>query len=66
MADPNQQSQEEQFRDNISDLLAVLRCFAPHCKTPDDLVGMLELALKNDGQLALLLDRLTPLHRKTR
>ena len=55
---------EDQFRDNIRDMLAVLECFAPICKTPDDLVGMLKLALVNDGQLQLLLNKLTPLHKR--
>lgn len=56
---------EEQFRDNLRDLIVILERFAPLCKTPDDLVGMLRLAINNDGQLALMLKELTPLGKRT-
>lgn len=61
MAEP---TLEEQFRDNIRDLIVILERFAPLCKSPDDLVGMLRLAISNDAQLALMMKELTPLSKR--
>lgn len=59
MAEQNQA--EEQFRSALADVLAVMRKLAPLCKTVDDMVGMTQLALENDGQLALMMQAVSPL-----
>ncbi len=54
----NQPSPEDRYRSAVQDAAVVIRKLAPKCKSLDDLVGMLELAASNDGQLALLMDYL--------
>ncbi len=61
MADP---TLEESLVDNIRDTIVIVEKLAPFCRTPDDLVGMLKLALTNEGQLQMLLHQLTPLHKR--
>jgi hypothetical protein len=67
----NQQQQqpevtpEESFRQALQDVIAIVRKLSPHCKNVNELVGMAELALENDGQLALLMNQVTPLRLRT-
>lgn len=59
--EPKPQGPEELFRGDLASVIAVVKTLAPLCKTPQDLVGMAELALVNDGQLALLMEKCQPL-----
>lgn len=60
MAEQEQAGVDEQFRDNLRDVDAVVRKLAPLCRDVNDLLGMIGLALVNDGQLALLLREVAP------
>lgn len=46
---------EESFRSSLEDLVAIAGALAPCCDSVADLVGMIELALTNDGQLKTLM-----------
>ncbi len=48
-------SAEEGFRESLKDLIVVADRLKPFCNTTEDLVGMCNLALENDGQLRLLM-----------
>ena len=52
---------EEQLRETIRETVVVLEKLAPICGNVNELRGLLVLALENDGQLALLIDKLSPL-----
>ena len=54
MAD-RKQTDEEQFAESFKEVLAVIEKLSPFCKSPDDMIDMLRLALKSDGQLRLLI-----------
>ena len=58
MPEMTQTDVENKFRDSIGDILTILDKLSPYCKTIDDLIGLLELSIKNDAQLRLLLGRL--------
>lgn len=58
---PPEPTFEEQLRETIRETVVVLEKLAPMCNNVDELRGMLVLALGNDGQLALLVDKLSPL-----
>ena len=61
MDQPNdQQTVRDAFRSSLEDSVAILRKLAPHCGSVDELIGMLELACHNDGQLGLLMREITP------
>lgn len=47
---------EQSFRESLKDVVAVVQKLAPHCNGFDDLIGMVELAINNDGQLHLLMN----------
>ena len=51
---------EDQFRDSLKDVIAVVEVLTPFCKSVDDLIGVCRLALSNDGQLALLMGKVYP------
>ena len=59
MAEQKQPTLEDGFRAALEDVVKVLEGFAPHCGTFEELVGICRLALKNDGQLKLMMDHLT-------
>lgn len=46
---------ESDYRKAVEDTVAIAAAMAPYCERVDDLVGMLNLALENDGQLKWLL-----------
>lgn len=46
---------QESFRSSLEDLVAIAGALAPLCDSVADLVGMIELALTNDGQLNVLM-----------
>jgi hypothetical protein len=56
-----QETVEDRFRSTLRDVVEVIKKLAPECGSVDDLVGMCELAMKNDGQLRLLLNMVAPL-----
>lgn len=60
-AAPLEPTFEEQLRETIRETVVVLEKLAPMCNDVHELRGMLVLALENDGQLALLIDKLSPL-----
>ena len=53
-------SAEQQFRESLQDVVIILKKLVPHCRTPEDLIGMIELAQINDGQLAILWEQVNP------
>ncbi len=46
---------EQLFRDSLEDLITVAGALVGHCDSIADLVGMMELALTNDGQLSVIM-----------
>ena len=54
----------EKFRGSLKDVTVILEKFSPLCRTPDELLGLVESALLNDGVLRLLMRELTPLSRR--
>lgn len=52
--DEREISPEESFRSSLRDLVVLCRALTPVAATVKDLLGMAELAIKNDGQLSLL------------
>ena len=55
---------EDRLRETIRETVVVLDKLAPVCRDVAELRGMLVLALENDGQLSLLVDKLSPLRTK--
>lgn len=53
------QTVEQSFRESLKDVTAVVQKLAPHCPSFDDLLGMMELALTNDGMLNVLMKIVT-------
>ena len=51
---------EESFRDSLRDLIVVVKKLAPHCNSLEDLLGMAELALTNNGQLHFIMSEVQP------
>ena len=47
------------FRESLKDLIVIVEKLAPYCQNIEDLVGMAQLALDNDGQLRLLMKQVT-------
>ena len=58
---PAEPTFEGQLRETIRETVVILDKLAPMCGNVDELRGLLLLALENDGQLALLIDKLSPL-----
>ena len=55
------EEQRLRMREEIADTIVIIKKVAQYCGNVDDLVGMLQLALQNDGQLTLLMAELAPL-----
>lgn len=53
-ADPRQL-----FRESIQDLIVVCEKLSENCESVEDLAGMLNLALTNEGQLKFLMSLIT-------
>lgn len=47
---------EEAFRSTLEDVALIATKLSPYCSETKDLVGMIQLALENDGQLKLLIN----------
>ena len=60
VGDQPQPTVEEKIRSSLRDVVAVAEKLAPICLTVEDLVGICKLALKNDGQLLMVMERLKP------
>lgn len=52
-------SAEDSFRDSLLDVITIADKLRQHCKSVEDLIGICELATKNEGQLALLMNIVT-------
>ena len=52
-------SSEDAFKDSLRDVVAVAQKLQHCCKTVEDLIGVVELAISNDGQLQLLMNVVT-------
>ncbi len=59
-------STEDAFRESLKDVVAFAQKVSSCCKTVEDLIGMAELALTNDGQLQLLMEKITTPQSKPR
>lgn len=61
---PNQLPTEEQvessFRDSLPDVIAMVIGLAPLFTDIDEMVAAMELGMKNDGQLRMLMRQVTP------
>lgn len=55
---------EDRFRSALQDVVVIVRKLAPLCKDIEELVGLAQSALENDGVLHLLLREVTPLQMK--
>ncbi len=47
------------FRDALEATRDIANALAPYCTTVTDLVGMIELGMANDGQLQMLMEKVT-------
>lgn len=56
---------DEQLRSALQDSVAVIRKLCPLCKTPAEMIDMIELALISDGQLNLIKRELSPVSLKS-
>lgn len=50
---------EDAFRDNLKDLLVVAQRLSSLVRNVEDLVGIITLALDNDGQLQMIMSLVT-------
>lgn len=50
---------EESFRSSLEDVVAITEKLVTLCSSTGDLCEMCRVALTNDGQLALLMDKVT-------
>ena len=48
-------SAEDGFRDSLKDVLVVADKLSLSCLSVEEMIGMVQLALENDGQLRLLM-----------
>jgi len=55
---------EESFRSSLRDAIALMEKLAPDCSSVQEMIEMAQLALKNDGQLNMLLNRVAPIRLK--
>ena len=46
---------DEQLKEGLENLVFLVRALSGHCESTQDLIGMAELALTNDGQFKLLM-----------
>ncbi len=51
---------ESSFRSSLKDVVEIAEKLAPHCKSVDEFVEMVRLAIENDGQLRFLMGRVIP------
>ena len=60
MTDQNVSPEEfvAQTRDSLQDVITIVDRLEPYCQTVSELSEMLTLALENDGQMRLLLDKI--------
>lgn len=61
---PQEPTFEEKLRELLRESIIVIQELVPICGSVDDLVGMMKLALENDGQLNLLASKLMPLTKR--
>lgn len=54
---------EESFRKALEDVVTIAEKLSEPCSSTGDLTELCKLALTNDGQLALLMDRVTQTRR---
>ncbi len=54
--EPRDNTPEENFRLLIKDVIPVIEHMALVCNSADEMVGMLKLAQKNNGQLSLIMN----------
>lgn len=47
------------FRDALEATRDIAHALSPYCTTTADLIGMIELAMSNDGQLQMLMEKVT-------
>ena len=55
-----QQEEEAKFRSCLEDVMVVVENLADHCTTPDEMIGMLRLAMTNDAQMRMLRGKMKP------
>jgi hypothetical protein len=48
-------SPRERFRDALKDSIVLIEKLAPLCSNVEELVGLMRLAMSNDGQCTLLM-----------
>lgn len=59
MPEKNVATAEENFKSSLEDVIAFGERLLPYCDSVQDLIEIAQLALSNDGQLALLLSLVT-------
>lgn len=55
MGTDTRQSAEDQFRGELKDAAVLIAKLEPYCKTIEELLSVVNLAVENDGQLRLLM-----------
>lgn len=58
------QNPEEIFRSSLEDVESILKCLTPLCKTPEEMLEMVQLGLTNGGQNRLLMGLVTATNQK--
>lgn len=54
MTDPKL-TPEEKFRSSLQDVAAITERLSSVCKTPEEMVSVINLAMENDAQLRILM-----------
>lgn len=52
------------FRSGLEDVILILEELAPHCESIEGMIGMLQLALKNNSQLNVVYKLVRPVRLK--
>lgn len=52
---------QERFRSSLGDSVILLKKMIPLCQSIDEMVELFELAMVNDSQLSLIMERVSPL-----
>lgn len=54
--EPTQEEIERGFRESLMDVIAVAEKLAPVCRSVEEMIGVVELAVTNDAQMRLLMN----------
>lgn len=52
---------EEDFRQNLREVIIIVKKMSPLCKSVEELIELADFATKNDASLRMLIERVSPL-----